>query len=257
MDAISANQALVDPNAFHNHPYPALMDVVIEDSPSLITFLLYESKDDSEAKSSFVMHENLARSSSTFLEIAIENTWIDTQEKTVELYGFKTEPFTVFYNWVHTQQLPVSFGPQRDVSAQLQDLDLVLTAYSLGEKLHAMDFKDALLDAYCWFCRSFEPYSNYIILGPPIQIGWVWSETPPASKIHELLLDCINYNGGEPSLCEEQVELFSQDFLRAVAQETYSKPGPEAVRHKPIMHPDPCHYHEHGQENNCYKARLF
>jgi hypothetical protein len=137
-----------------------------------------------------------------------------------------------------------------DTGGNREEIDLLIEAFVLGEKLQDQGFKDAIIDSLIyavdtpdardtrWYPRSTAVDKTYM-------------GTPESSPLRKLLVD-MHFFHGRADWLDGATNI---DFLRDLAKAFLQDRG-DFVTRADMTRPQQagCSYHSHGTENVCYSS---
>ncbi|KAF2234753.1 hypothetical protein EV356DRAFT_514890 [Viridothelium virens] len=196
----------------------------------------------------FVIHENALRSKSRFFEAALSKPWAEARERRVTLPDDDPEVFKLYVQWLYTDRIHCStpLSSNRNGWDFIDEMDLIIKAYCLGEKLQDVSFKDSLVDSFIAL-RSLE--KDMWLPHLPIT-KFLWENTPKGSSMRRLVVDYYVWLHAPDATQVKQSDCleFLQDFVAGLLQYR-SNPIFERA---PFRQESTCAYHEHGTKA-CYK----
>ncbi|KAK6005359.1 hypothetical protein QM012_008138 [Aureobasidium pullulans] len=227
------------------------------DAPDLgreMVFVLLGSgpKDLRETK---VFHRNLLMSVSGFFATGLTSSFKEAETGVFEMEEEDPSIFTIFEQWVYKDRLFIrktasSSSSFSDVEDDDQEWECLPRLYTLGKRLDAPRFKDAVISAI------IEKVGESKVM-PDTWASYVYQNTVSACALRRLIVDFHVFahqgrllkRGACPDAEEPEFE-FLQDALARMAdvgQQVFAA----AVGEMPWA--DACAYHEHG-EGACHLA---
>jgi hypothetical protein len=174
------------------------------------------------------LHENLLCSESSFFSAAFSNPFQEAAEKKVYLVGEDNAVFALFVQWLYTRSFSTA------------DMDLILRAYVLGDRLRAASFSANAIDKIymtaCWCTFTVE------------QALWVVEHTIPESALRKLIMDSMAFKiltGSLAAFSSEDWESLAPihcELLQAVT--SLAQFNARANRFAPLMLPPRLAYTE-------------
>ena len=201
------------------------------------------------------MHKDLLIKHSEFFRAALSEPWKEAEERAVTLPCDEPEIFSIFCRFLYTGQIfsikdgdykmtPVPEAPNRHRDAEWGRLP---DAWILGEKLLSTSFKDATVDAIIAKVVDRNAW-------PTAMQEDIYPKSSGSSKIRKLLVDIAAWEWTEDSMSRrEQGQEWAQFYFDLST--TLIKINREGTkREAPYKGEDTCIYHEHGEEQPCYKT---
>ncbi|KAL9095494.1 MAG: hypothetical protein Q9165_002365 [Trypethelium subeluteriae] len=196
----------------------------------------------------FIIHENALRSKSPFFEAALSKPWAEARERRVTLPEDDPEVFKLYVQWLYTDRIHCSTPPGNNSKGWdfIHEMDLIIKAYCLGEKLQDVAFKDSLIDSFIAL-RSLE--KDMWLPHLPIT-KFLWENTPKGSSMRRLVVDYYVWLHAADATQVKQSDCleFLQDFVAGLLQHR----GNPIFERAPFCKESTCAYHEHGTKA-CYK----
>lgn len=191
--------------------------------------------------------------------------WKEGREGVVSLKDTSIEAFAIFHKFLYAGKIYSSkngdFGGEIDMGPNdtsdskeffaYRDLELnrLASCWKLGEELLAVPFKDAITDAM--IAKVLE--ENY----SPIDMHhWIYPASSASSRIRKLLVDFAVW-GWHKQTMETQAAAVKEEwsqFFVDVAVDMHKEKGNTFEGARPYEHEDTCAYHEHGDNQQCYKT---
>jgi hypothetical protein len=139
-----------------------------------------------------------------------------------------------------------------DTGGNREEIDLLIEAFVLGEKLQDQEFKDALVD--CLIYAVDTPDGQDKRWYPtPNAINRAYRGTPENSPLRRLLVDMYFFYGRREWLDKAT----NAEFLRDLAQDLLQDRGNFTIRaDRTTAQLAGCSYYCHGDENVCYSSLL-
>ncbi|CAD0082836.1 unnamed protein product [Aureobasidium vineae] len=222
------------------------------DAPDLDSEMVFVLLGDGpkELRQTKVFHRNLLMSISGFFARGLTPGFREAEAKLFELEEEDSATFSVFEQWVYKDRLFIK-RPTSIESASASDTDdddhqeweCLPRLYTLGERLDAPNFKDAVISAI------IEKVAETKVM-PDTWASYVYQNTVSGNALRRLIVDFHVFahqgrllkKGACPDAVEPGYE-FLQDVVQRMAdvgQEVFTAGG-----EMPWV--DACVYHEHGQ----------
>ena len=203
------------------------------------------------ALATFHLHESLVCASSRFCNGAFNSTVAESKSRSIRLDDVDASIFSIYVSWLYRTQLPVRIdAPGPEGNAEYLAL---ARAYVLGDRLLDLAFCDACIDAMIVKSQTKSTDGScWSPVGPVI--ACIYNNTTPKSKARKLLVDLYAHNGQRDWLekwADKDTDLPSE-FLFDLAVALFDVRQRIAKQ----LFTDPCKYHEHGEEESCYKKLL-
>lgn len=199
----------------------------------------------------FHLHETLVCASSRFCNCAVNGTWKESKSRSILLDDVDASIFRIYVSWLYRAQLPVRIdAPGLEGNAEYLAL---ARAYVLGDRLQDVAFCDACIDTMIVKSQTKSTDGScWYPVGPVI--ACIYDNTTPKSKARNLLVDLYAHNGHGNWLKEwadKDMDL-PREFLFDLAVALFD--ARQCMEKQLFTHP--CKYHEHGEEESCYKKLL-
>lgn len=179
----------------------------------------------------------------------MKDCWKEGQEGRIPLPNDNSDAFALYIQWLYRDRI-FSSQDMSDTEGNREEVDLLIEAFVLGEKLQDQDFKDAIIDSLIhavdtpdgqdtrWYPRS-------------AAIDRAYGGTPENSPLRKLLVDMHFFHGHADWLDKAT----NTDFLRDLAKEFLRDRGDLVTRSdRTKSQLAGCSYHGHGTENACYRS---
>jgi hypothetical protein len=195
------------------------------------------------------VHKDLLCQKSPYFSAAANDCWKEGQEGRVPLSDDDPAAFALYVQWLYRGRI-FSARDMSDTGGNQEEIDLLVEAFVLGEKLQDRDFKDAIIDSLIhavdtpdeqdtrWYPRS-------------TTIDRAYRGTPESSPLRKLLVNMLFFHGHADWLDGAT----NTDFLRDLAKEFLQDRGDFVTRtDRTRSQLAGCSYHSHGTENACYSS---
>lgn len=151
--------------------------------------------------------------------------------------------FQIYQQWLCSGLISSHPGERE----QDREYELLVRAYSIGEKFEDADFQDTLTDAI--ISRVLHTISFDVRL-----THLVYASTAPDSPLRRLWLDVYYYSGNLDWVDEQLVEGgINAEFLYDYCRWQVSRRNTSCSHDMPYIS-NPCHYHHHS-DWKCYRDR--
>jgi hypothetical protein len=159
-----------------------------------------------EAPKDFVIHEGVSTPASEFVRLALCGDLKEAKEGFIPLPEDNPDVFAIYQQWLYGGRICTSTV---DFDAGTMDeYELLVHAYILGEKLVDVGFKDCITDAIIEKLFTQAQFSLGLT-------GEVFKNTPSHSPLRRLWMDIYYWAGGAWWLDEEVVaQPISLEFLK-------------------------------------------
>lgn len=135
-----------------------------------------------EMRESFIVHENLIRSSS-FFDKAMSGEWKESSQRTIQLPDDEPGIIKLYIHWLYCGTLPVICGKPYG-----KEYTFLVKAYILGDKLLDTKFQNAAINAIVE--RSVTPYKDGIWYYPCGSLmTYVYDNSNESDRIRDLFVD--------------------------------------------------------------------
>lgn len=145
----------------------------------------------------FIIHEDLIRQNSPFFEAAVSKDWKESRKRKVRLPEERKGVFSVYQHWVYAKRIRAG-----DIPKQYKDgeylkhgtakcnkiwafidtrLELLVSAYVLGDRLRDPNFSDAIIDAVITIERNYN-------VKPILLTRTISQNTPDGSPLRRLVV---------------------------------------------------------------------
>jgi len=204
-----------------------------------------------------LFHRNLLMSVSGFFAAGLTSSFKEASTGIFELEEEDSATFSVFEQWVYRNQLfiknPITSSPDlfSDTEDDQQEWECLPRLYTLGERLDAPRFKDAVVSAI------IEKVNESKVV-PDNWAAYVYQNTVSACALRRLIVDFHVFahqfkllkKGACPDAEEPEMQ-FVQDAIARMADAGQKVFAVDAGAEMPWS--DACAYHEHG-EGACHLA---
>ena len=198
-------------------------------------------------ESQHTVHKDLLCQKSPYFSAAANDCWKEGQEGRVPLPADDPSAFALYVQWLYRERI-FSSQDMTDTGGNREEIDLLIEAFVLGEKLQDQNFKDAVIDSLVhavdtpdgqdtrWYPRS-------------AAIDRAYRGTPEGSPLRKLLVD-MHFFHGRPDWLDTAT---NTDFLRDLAKE-FLQDREGFVTRTDLTRAQlaGCSYHSHGTENGCH-----
>nr|WNZ75802.1 hypothetical protein [Trichoderma harzianum] len=197
----------------------------------------------------FSVHEHLICRTSDYFKAAMKAHWETSTSGSIALKEEDPEAFEIYLHWLYFESLPVQ-NDSPGLEGNTEYIQLA-KAYTLGEFLQDVDFKDAVLDVILIKTRSkASDGQTWFPIGPVIR--YIYEGTPESSAARRLLVDLYTYHGHGDWLKKWAAkDDLPKQFLLDLAIAALTKrscPSVFLAKEKGA-----CEYHEHQPDpSNCY-----
>jgi hypothetical protein len=195
------------------------------------------------------VHKDLFCEKSPYFSTATKEHWQEGQEGRVTLPLPNDDPavFALYIQWVYRGRI-FCRQDMGDTGGNREEIDLLIEAFVLGEKLQDQEFRDALVD--CLIHAVDTPDGQDKRWYPtPSAVDRAYRGTPDSSPLRRLLVDMYFFHGRREWLDEAT----NADFLRDLARDLLQGRGSFASKvDQTTAQLAGCSYHCHGAENLCY-----
>jgi hypothetical protein len=204
-----------------------------------------------------IFHKNLLMSISGFFATGLTSSFKEAETGVFELEEEDSATFSVFEQWVYKDRLFIkksaTSSPSSDAEDDQQEWECLPRLYTLGERLDAPKFKDAVISAI------IEKVNESKVI-PDNWATYVYQNTVAACALRRLIVDFHVFahqgkllkKGACPDAEEIEFE-FLQDAMERMSEAGQSVFGVEAADAAEMPWSDACVYHEHG-EGVCHLA---
>lgn len=205
-----------------------------------------------------IFHRNLLMSVSGFFAVGLTSSFKEASTGIFELEEEDSSTFSVFEQWVYRNRLfikkPSLASPSSassDIEDDQQEWECLPRLYTLGERLDAPKFKDAVISAI------IEKVNESKVV-PDNWAAYVYQNTVTACALRRLIVDFHVFahqgkllkKGACPDAEEPEMQ-FMQDVMSRMADVGRQVFAGDANAEMPWS--DACVYHEHG-EGACHLA---
>ncbi|KEQ58550.1 uncharacterized protein M437DRAFT_59014 [Aureobasidium melanogenum CBS 110374] len=198
-----------------------------------------------ETRETKVLHRNLLTSVSVFFSAGLSSSFKESETGVFELEEEDPATFSIFEQWVYKDRLFIN----RTTGDDDQEWDCLPRLYTLGERLDAPKFKDAVINAI------IEKVNESKVI-PDTWASYVYQNTVSACALRRLIVDFHVFaqkgrllkRGACPD-AEEPEEQFLWDVVVRMGEVGQQVFGEKAD----MPWVDACVYHEHG-EGVCHLA---
>ncbi|KAG9638778.1 hypothetical protein KCU64_g13663, partial [Aureobasidium melanogenum] len=209
-----------------------------------------------ETRETKVFHRNLLMSVSGFFAAGLTSSFKEAETGVFELEEEDPATFTVFEQWVYKDRLFIkktasSSSSSPDTEDDDQEWECLPRLYTLGERLCAPRFKDAVISAV------IEKVNESKVI-PDTWASYVYQNTVSACALRRLIVDFHVFahqgkllkKGACPDVEEPELE-FLQDAVARMVDAGRKVFAADTAGEMPWV--DACAYHEHG-EGACHLA---
>ncbi|KAI5235939.1 hypothetical protein E4T43_08916 [Aureobasidium subglaciale] len=195
----------------------------------------------------FLMHTSLVTSVSGFFAMGLTSSFKKAESGVFEMEAESPAAFSVFVHWIYTNRLFIKKTASSDSSALENDdeeWEYLPRLYTLGERLDAPRFKDAVMSAI------IEKVGEDKVI-PDNWASYTYQNTVTDCALRRLIVDfhvfahkCKLLKKGAGPDAEDPEAEFLQDAMSKMADA--AEWG--TVSHQHMPWDNACHYHEHGDE---------
>lgn len=195
------------------------------------------------------MHKDLLCKKSPYFSAAAKDCWKEGQEGRVPLPTDDPAAFALYVQWLYRDRI-FSSQDMGDAGGNREEIDLLIEAFVLSEKLQDQNFKDAVIDTLAhavdtpdgqdtrWYPRS-------------AAVDRAYRGTPESSPLRKLLVDMHFFHGRADWLDGAT----NADFLKDLAKEFLEdREGFVTKTDRTRAQLAGCSYHSHGTEDSCYSS---
>ncbi|KAG9678411.1 hypothetical protein KCU99_g1303, partial [Aureobasidium melanogenum] len=205
-----------------------------------------------ETRETKVFHRNLLMSVSGFFAAGLTSSFKEAETGVFELEEEDPSTFTIFEQWVYKDRLFIkkTASSSPDTEDDDQEWECLPRLYTLGERLDAPRFKDAVISA------MIEKVNESKVM-PDTWASYVYQNTVSACALRRLIVDFHVFahqgrllkKGACPDAEEPESEFLQDAMARMVdvGQQVFAAGGGE------MPWVDACVYHEHA-EGACHLA---
>jgi hypothetical protein len=197
-----------------------------------------------DAPKDFVVHEGVIAPGSEFVRLALRGDWKEARERIIPLPEDDPEVFAVYQRWLYGGHICTSTVDLEPGS--MDEYELLVHAYILGEKFADVGFRDCITDA---IIDKLSQQTRFRLR----LTDEVYNNTPSKSPLRSLWMDIYYWTGcaewldeetvGQPINIEFMAELSRYQMRQRVSQEP-----------SPIL--TPCNHHLH-QMGKCYRQNVI
>ena len=233
-----------------------LLTTVLSLSDGIVT--LYIGTD----KREFTIHESLLRSSAPYFEAALKKEWKEGHMREIPMSDDDSDAVELFLQWLYSGRIwtdPCAnmSGPDDDKQATSQEMWKLIKVYCFGEKIQDSCFKDVVLDCIIDWTRvnTDKERRHY----PEAEhAAYVWDTTPENSRLRRLILDLYTYGIDEVHIRDVSHTGLLKDLAVSLRKGCVSSSWPysrDPFDSALSKAENTCAYHEHGDDNPCYKQK--
>ncbi|KAG9848588.1 hypothetical protein KCU98_g13681, partial [Aureobasidium melanogenum] len=225
------------------------------DAPDLGTEMVFVllGSGPKEHRETKVFHRNLLMSVSGFFAAGLTSSFKEAETGVFEFEEEDASTFSIFEQWVYKDRLFIkkTASETEDDDDDDQEWECLPRLYTLGERLCAPRFKDAVISA------MIEKVNESKVM-PDTWASYVYQNTVSACALRRLIVDFHVFahqgkllkKGACPDAEEPEFE-FLQDAMARMADAGQRVFAADAAGEMPWA--DACAYHEHG-EGACHLA---
>lgn len=203
----------------------------------------------SSASSDFVLHESLIAPQSEFVRRAMRGDWKEAQDRIIPLPEDLPDAFAVYQQWAYTKKI-YSATKQCDIAKAAGEYSLLVRAYSLGDRLLDVEFKDAVIDSIIDKLLEQRRFDTRLT-------NEVYENTPSDSPLRRLWQDIYVHAGLSEWLDEKATGgPVSAEFLLDVARLQMRVTQASGEMIAPYLDGSQCQYHSHGF-GACYTRMMM
>lgn len=195
------------------------------------------------------MHKDLICYKSPYFSLAVKDHWKEGREGRVPLPDDDPAAFALYIQWIYRGRI-CSSQDMGETEGNREEMNLLIEAFVLGEKLQDRDFRDAVIDSLIQAVDTPDA-QNKKWYPPPATVDRAYRATPESSPLRRLLVDMYYFHGRPEWLDEASNAEFVRDLARIFLQgRTDNVTRADRTTAKLAG----CSYHCHGAENACYKS---
>jgi hypothetical protein len=201
------------------------------------------------------MHEKLAYRESGLFATALRGEWQEGQDQVISIEDWEPMHFDVFFQWTYERSIFTSdetifTSGELGFSVQSAEWDLLAKAWTLGNYLQAMDFKDAIVDALV------DKVAGTVVRGANQTMhSIIYPNSTPDDGIRELVVDIAASRWTEPYMKTLVADAASTEFFRDLSIAAVKRRGIRTAGEP--WERGTCKYHEHvGVNKPCYRTRV-
>ena len=184
---------------------------------------------------------------SPYFSAATKDCWPVDDEGRIPLPNDDPAVFALYMQWIYRGRI-FSRQDMGDTGGNREEIDLLIEAFVLGEKLQDQECRDAVVD--CLVDAVDTPDGQDKRWYPtPGAIDRAYRGTPEGSPLRRLLVDMYFFRGCPEWLDEASNAEFLRDLARAFLQDRES--FATRADHTTAQLAG-CSYHGHGIESACY-----
>ncbi|KAI5264101.1 hypothetical protein E4T47_08837 [Aureobasidium subglaciale] len=199
------------------------------------------------SREKFLMHASLVTPVSGFFAMGLTSSFKKAESGVFEMEAESPAAFSVFVHWIYTNRLFIKKTASSDSSAVEYDdeeWEYLPRLYTLGERLDAPRFKDAVMSAI------LEKVGEDKVI-PDNWASYTYQNTVTDCALRRLIVDfhvfahkCKLLKKGAGPDAEDPEAEFLQDAMSKMADAVEWG----TVSHQHMPWDNACHYHEHGDE---------
>ncbi|KAI7348019.1 hypothetical protein KC320_g6856 [Hortaea werneckii] len=189
--------------------------------PTIITFLVGPEG----APSTFLIHENLIRHHSNFVEAISRNDWKEKESRVIHLPEHGEEHFRIFFDYIYCHHV-FSSKPDDCLSGKSpedKEWDRLSHCWALGAYLQATSFQNAVTDAIIEKVLSIQGQQ-------PLQTihKIIYPHSQAGSGIRKLLVEIAMHGWSTDFLEEQSMGMEWGEFFFDIA--AHSEAAPRSLR---------------------------
>ncbi|TIA19722.1 hypothetical protein D6C81_04587 [Aureobasidium pullulans] len=209
-----------------------------------LTFILLGDGPKASRKT-FVVHKNLLMTVSGFFAMGLTSSFKEADTGIFEMEEEDPDVFSIFIHWIYFNRLfKMKTSPSSATDEDSEEWDCLPRLYTLGERLNAPRFKDAVISA------TIEKVKESQVM-PDNWATYVYQNTVAPCGMRRLIVDFHVFahqgkllkKGACPDADEPEGE-FLQDAMARMVDAGHSVFTTAAQ----MPWANPCDYHEHGEE---------
>lgn len=201
------------------------------------------------AKQEYNVHEGLLTTHSPFFKAALGEAWAEGEARRISLPEDEPDTFGLYASWLYYRRI-CSTEEKNDFDGWKVEIDRLILAYILGEKLQDVDFKDAVIDAMISRAGTKTDDGRQLYPGPHA-VKTLYESTTESSPVRQLMVDYYAFHAPE-ELLRKNKEL-PADFFRDLSF-AFAARRNQAIESPPLR-VDKCYYHAHKKGGSpCYKT---
>ncbi|KAI7154040.1 hypothetical protein KC349_g7940 [Hortaea werneckii] len=205
--------------------------------PTTITFLVGPE----DVQSTFLVHENLIRHHSKFVEAISRNDWKEKDSRVIHLPEHDEEHFRIFFDYIYSHHV-FSSKPDDCLSGKSlgdKEWDRLAHCWALGAYLQATSFQNAITDSIVEKVLSIQGQQ-------PLQTihKIIYPHSQAGSDVRKLLVDIAMHGWSTEFLKEQSMGMEWAEFFfdLSVAMHAHKGKNLDTPMYRGSRN---CHYHSH------------